>query len=179
MRRQLRFNGVTPFGNRDAARASGPSSRTSRFGAGRSRSSMPASLAGSGAGQQCHRDGVAQAIPFRCWHKMYGLSPWRSNRSMRRIACSATGQPQRHRPQYLVPHPGSETAFEPRWGSTDIVVFRCVSTPSVRPINRPLTNDEFSLVEMNFSALLRPRHPALRSDPHFRQTPTTASSRAS
>lgn len=46
-----------------------------------------------------------------------------------------------------------QAAFDPRfWNSTDIVVFDALGVPSVAPNpGRPLTNNEFSLAEVNFS----------------------------
>ncbi|MCO5208951.1 MAG: hypothetical protein M9936_04595 [Caldilinea sp.] len=148
------FNGVTPFGNRDAG---------ARIWAVQPDQSLAqeriqieyASLASQAVGPANSAIEMAwrgRSFPLLA-RKMYGLSPLALQQvdatdSVLGPLASPNGTGLNISYLTLV-----QAAFEPRfWDSTNIVVFDALGTPSVAPNpNRPLTNDEFSLVEMNFS----------------------------
>ncbi len=148
------FNGVSPFGNRDAG------ARVWALQPDQSLAQIPiqieyASLASQAVGPANSAIEMAwsgRSFPLLA-RKMYGLSPLALQKveptdSVLGPLASPNGTGLNVSYLALV-----QAAFEPRfWDSTNIVIFDAQGTPSVAPNpNRPLTNDEFSLVEMNFS----------------------------
>ena len=148
------FNGVNPFGNRDASARiweAQPDGSLAQVSA----QIQYASLASQAVGPP--NSGVEMAWQGRSFpllgRKMLNLTPLALQKvdpadSVLAALVSANNVGIDTSYLQLI-----QTAFQPKyWDSTKIVIFDSAGVPSVADNpGRPLTNDEFSLIEMNFS----------------------------